>query len=153
MKDPQAVAASQQAAIQQAARAVIAEKNNPQSVLHGQLGVTITQQAGPLPSPDILKKYNDAVPDGAERIFKMAERDQKHIHRNQNAGFALAFLGEILGWSVVVIALWVAYSLVMKDKPIAGAASFFAGLGLLAAGYYERKKSRENSKPPGDPKG
>ena len=34
--------------------------------------------AGPLPSPNILKKYNDILPDAAERIFKMAEKSQVH---------------------------------------------------------------------------
>ncbi len=95
MNDPRS-----EAAIQEAVKSVIAEKTQPQGMfgvrqLSGQL--VISQKGGPLPDPEILKKYNDAVPDGAERIFKMAERDQKHIHRNQNAGFVLAFLGEILG--------------------------------------------------------
>jgi uncharacterized membrane protein len=28
---------------------------------------------GPLPPPEVLKGYNEAIPDGAERILKMAE--------------------------------------------------------------------------------
>lgn len=140
--------------IQQAAKSVIAEKEFRQQ-LAGQLTsqITIQQLGGPLPPPEILKKYNEATPDGAERIFKMAEREQKHIHRNQNTGFVLAFLGEILGWSIVALAMWGAYELVMKDKRLEGAFSFFSGLALLAAGYYERKKNRENTKPPVNPKG
>jgi uncharacterized membrane protein len=136
--------------IQQVAKTVIAEKDFRQQLI-GQIAgqVTIQHQGGPLPSPEILKKYNESVPDGAERIFQMAERDQRHIHRNQNAGFVLAFLGEILGWSIVISAMWGAYSLVMKDKPLEGAFSFFAGLGLLSAGYYERKR---NQQPPQKPK-
>lgn len=136
--------------IQQAAKAVIAEKSLRQQLI-GQIAgqITIQQQGGPLPAPEILKKYNESVPDGAERIFRMAERDQRHIHRNQNAGFVLAFMGEILGWSIVIFAMWCAYSLVMQNKPLASAASFFAGLGLLAAGYYERKR---NQKPPPESK-
>jgi uncharacterized membrane protein len=132
------------ASIQQAAKAVIAE-NEFRHQLVGQLAsqITIHQQGGPLPAPEVLKKYNEAVSDGAERIMKMAERDQKHIHRNQNAGFALAFLGEILGWSIIIFAMLGAYNLVMKDKALEGAFSFFAGLGLLAAGYYERRKTRQ----------
>lgn len=34
--------------------------------------------SGPLPSPDTLKKYNDILPDAADRIFKMAEKSQVH---------------------------------------------------------------------------
>jgi len=80
----------------------------------------------------------------------MAERDQRHIHRNQNAGFVLAFLGEILGWSIVILAMVGAFVLVMRDKRLEGAFSFFSGLALLAAGYYERRK--QNQKPPENPK-
>lgn len=40
-----------------------------------------TRFAGPLPPPEILKQYNDAVPDAAERILRMAE--QQATHRQQ----------------------------------------------------------------------
>jgi uncharacterized membrane protein len=34
--------------------------------------------SGPLPKPEILTKYNEAVPNGAERIFVMAEKQSDH---------------------------------------------------------------------------
>jgi uncharacterized membrane protein len=37
-----------------------------------------TSWRGPLPPPDKLKEYNDAVPDGAERILKTAEKQAEH---------------------------------------------------------------------------
>src|SRR5215208_5666614 len=33
---------------------------------------------GPLPPPEILARYNDAVPGAAERLIQMAERNQDH---------------------------------------------------------------------------
>lgn len=33
---------------------------------------------GPIPHPQILKKYNDIVPDGANRIFGEFEAESKH---------------------------------------------------------------------------
>jgi uncharacterized membrane protein len=36
--------------------------------------------SGPLPDPNILKEYNEILPDAAERIFKMAEKSQTHSH-------------------------------------------------------------------------
>lgn len=63
--------------------------------------------SGPLPHPDMLKKYNEAVPDGAERILKMVEKQSEHrmaiekfaieeqfkqSKRGQNYGFSLALL-------------------------------------------------------------
>jgi uncharacterized membrane protein len=37
-----------------------------------------TQFIGPLPPPEILTRYNEALPDGAERIVAMAESQLKH---------------------------------------------------------------------------
>jgi len=34
--------------------------------------------SGPLPHPQILEKYNEVVPDAAERIIAMAENQSKH---------------------------------------------------------------------------
>jgi len=59
--------------------------------------------AGPLPHPDILIKYNNAVSDAAERILRMAEKQAAHrqeIERrvvrsntlNQTMGTIFAFL-------------------------------------------------------------
>ena len=41
---------------------------------------TATAQSfsGPLPPPQILEKYNQVVPDAAERIIAMAESQSKH---------------------------------------------------------------------------
>ena len=36
----------------------------------------IEHHSGPLPSPETLRQYNDIVPDGAERIMAMAERNR-----------------------------------------------------------------------------
>jgi uncharacterized membrane protein len=34
--------------------------------------------SGPIPPPSLLARYNDVVPNGAERILAMAERQSKH---------------------------------------------------------------------------
>jgi uncharacterized membrane protein len=33
---------------------------------------------GPLPPPEVLKGYNEAIPDGAESILKLAENQSQH---------------------------------------------------------------------------
>lgn len=70
--------------------------------------------SGPLPHPDLLKGYGDIIPNGAERIMQMAEREQDSVlterretrnnnreisiyklnllKRGQNMGFSLAIL-------------------------------------------------------------
>jgi len=46
--------------------------------LVAQQQVTISGFSGPIPPPEILEQYNRVVPNGAERIFAMAERQQEH---------------------------------------------------------------------------
>jgi len=36
--------------------------------------------SGPLPSPEILRAYNEVIPGSAERILSMAESEQAHAH-------------------------------------------------------------------------
>ena len=53
-------------------------KNKPTSVVQLQHSLEWT---GPLPPPQILEQYNAAMPDGAERVFKMAEAERDHRHK------------------------------------------------------------------------
>jgi uncharacterized membrane protein len=34
---------------------------------------------GPIPPPEVLKGYNDCVPDGADRVIKMAENQSRAV--------------------------------------------------------------------------
>lgn len=135
-----------QAAIKKAAQTVIAEKSQQPQAFHVQVQQQLT--AGPLPPPEVLKRYGEAVPNGPERIMAMAEKEQRHLHTLQNWSVALTLVGEVFSWSLVVLAMAGAFFLVLKDKRLEGAASLFTGLALLAAGYFERhKQSRGDKKP------
>jgi uncharacterized membrane protein len=39
---------------------------------------SISQFVGPIPPPDLLKKYEDALDGAADRIIKMAEKQSAH---------------------------------------------------------------------------
>jgi uncharacterized membrane protein len=136
-----------QAAIRRAAQEVIAAKMSP---AQQQVRVQIQQQltSSPLPPPEVLIQYNQAVPSGAERIMQMAEREQKHVHVLQNWSAGLMFLGELFGWSIIVLAMVGAFYLVLKDKRLEGAASFLSALAILAAGWYSRWKEKREVPPP-----
>jgi len=51
--------------------------NNQQKIARQQ--VQTFSFSGPLPPPQLLSQYNDVVPNGAERLMKMAE--SQHAHR------------------------------------------------------------------------
>ncbi len=65
------------------------------------------QMSGPLPPPELLTKYNDAVPGAADRIITMAEEQQRHTHKMQEIDLTEAAAdlkrGKHIG--VVVVAL------------------------------------------------
>lgn len=65
--------------------------------------------SGPLPDPGALAQFNNIVPDGAERIFKMAEEEQAFRIKIETAGLqgaiAEAKRGQFLGASISIIAL------------------------------------------------
>jgi len=109
------------------------------------------QFSGPLPPPDELAKYNNALPDGAERIMTMAERQQSHRINMEskviNGDSARSTLGLILGFVIVLFlggsGVWLLY----LGKDVTGLALIFTPLATLAGIFVitqrERKLERE----------
>ena len=67
----------------------------------------VQQWAGPLPAPESLIKYNEAVPNAAERIVAMAENEMKHRHSMEREELKkrsnLAMISTILGFTCVLV--------------------------------------------------
>jgi uncharacterized membrane protein len=74
---------------------------------------------GPLPSPDTLIRYNQAVPDAAERIPALAERQAAHRQQMEKRSVE-SELGR--AWYGLVCALIAALA-------VLGAATYFASIG------------------------
>ncbi len=59
------------------------------------------QWTGPLPPPEALARFNEIVPDGANRIMVMAEAEQRHRMEYESRGLVAttseAKRGQILG--------------------------------------------------------
>ncbi|HVT44332.1 MAG TPA: DUF2335 domain-containing protein [Thermoanaerobaculia bacterium] len=104
---------------------------------------------GPLPPPEILVRYNDAVPDGAERIIKMAERNQEHRQRLEGAvvpSRAKSELrGQIFGFIIAMAAIGCGTYLIAIDKDTQGLAIVIADIialvGLFL--YVDHRKRRD----------
>jgi uncharacterized membrane protein len=116
--------------------------------------VAIVQQqfSGPLPPPEMLERYGEAVDGGAERIMVMAEQQSEHRRklearalqtdsRNSLLGVICAFL---LGLATVAMGGIV----VLKGHSWPGTVIGSAGLvGLVSVFIYgtkERRKERES---------
>lgn len=65
--------------------------------------------SGPLPPPEALERFNAIIPNGADRIVSMAEREQAHRidleGSGQKATIAEARRGQYLGAIISAIAL------------------------------------------------
>ena len=42
------------------------------------------EYSGPIPHPNILRQFEEVIPGSAERILKMAEKEQEHRHEFEN---------------------------------------------------------------------
>lgn len=100
---------------------------------------------GPLPPPGVLARYNDALPDGAERIVALAEQQARHRRKMEARGQILLFvvvLVAVIGGIVLIALGQDAFGLV----PIIGA---LGGLGSLFL-YREYKTHRLTKELEGD---
>jgi len=131
----------------------------------------VTAHSGPLPAPETLEGYEEILPGAAERILRMAEKQQDgrlalearqldadidhrdemaRIQRRVHTGaFISDYLGQALGFAVAVGSLGLAaYAGIWKDNlPLA---ALFLGVPVvgmiqalrgMASGKKEEKKS------------
>lgn len=65
---------------------------------------------GPLPPPRTLAQFNEVIPDGAERIMAMAEKEQAHRHAMDAwIGIGGRAVGAVLLISCLGAAIWSVY--------------------------------------------
>jgi uncharacterized membrane protein len=92
--------------------------------------------SGPLPPPELLARYNDVVPNGAERIIKMAENQQTHRHDLErtvvHGNVQSEKRGQWMGLTISVVVLAAGVYLAAIGRQAAGGAIAIADLATLA---------------------
>lgn len=128
------------------------EKNKMVSAMVG-LSVNRTW-TGPIPPPDILAGYNDIIPDGAERILRMAEKQSDHrilmestvINRELNQSGR----GQNYAVFIVILVLIASFILVYTNHDVAGgvlgAVDLVALASVFVIGKYTQKKDLAKKK-------
>jgi uncharacterized membrane protein len=107
--------------------------------------------SGPVPPPSLLARYNDVIPDGAERILAMAERQSKHreILESQviTGNISAQKMGSIFAFIICLVAVVGGFSLIWIGKSADGLAAIIASLTALAGvfvyGKRQQRKERE----------
>lgn len=111
--------------------------------------------SGPLPHPEILKKYDEILPGAADRIIKMAEQQAEHRRsieqqaiksdiKNSKLGI---WFGFIIGISGIIGGVMVA---ILGRQPLFGGILSFASLaslvGVFIYGTQSRRKEKKRDK-------
>lgn len=115
-------------------------------------GVTVTMHKthiGPLPDPETLNGYSVIIPDGADRIMKMAEKQSDHRMRMEDkviSGQMLqSNLGQILAFLIGLSALGSATYCIISGFELAGGILGIGGLtGLVTAFIQGRSQQIKN---------
>lgn len=105
------------------------------TIVSAMIALTVKRSwTGPIPPPNILLGYNEVVPDGAERILRMAEKQSDHrmeiektvINRELNQSGR----GQNYAVFIVVVVLLASFTLIYLGHDVAG--GVLGGIDLVA---------------------
>lgn len=136
---------------------VSSEPPSPEQAQLRQIVAQVAAQrfSGPLPPPDVLARYNDAVPNGAERIMQMAEKQTDHRMDLEkqvvSADIRRSNAGLVAGLIVALAFLVVSYLLIDDGHDEAGTILGTVDIGSLVGVFIygtisqrrERQKQRQ----------
>ena len=125
-------------------RKVVTKRDNTPAQERGRL----LSYSGPLPPANELIRYNEAQPDAADRIIKMAEEQASHRRALEKevvrSGNVRSFLGLILGFALAVGTIGMGGYLIYSDKSGYGFAIIISALAsLISVFIYGKKQEQE----------
>jgi len=141
-------------------------RSRGQSVQRRQPSAIVTQSveaySGPLPSPEMLEKYNTAFPECAERIVALAERQAAHRQKIEEMVVSNGVRNEsrapIFGFIIAVLTIVSGTFLAYSGKETTGLAAIISALVALAGVFVYgkhrqyRERSEKNPDTPQNPR-
>lgn len=107
--------------------------------------------SGPLPPPSLLARYNEIIPNGAERILAMAERQSKHRESLESAVVAGNLQsqrrGALYAFILALVAILGGFFLIYAGRNVSGLVTIITSLaGLVSVFFYsQHKQSKERA--------
>lgn len=133
---------------QRAARGPVIQISDPQAaaevaaqLIHEQ--TTSVQVVLPFPPPNWLAAYNDVLPNGADRVVSLTERQAAHRQWLERWGLIFAFV-------IVLVVVGGGIGLLAAGKPVGGLVALIGGVGGLAGLFVyreRRQRTREDARP------
>ena len=107
--------------------------------------------SGPIPSPETLAKYNEIIPNAAERILAMAEKQQEHRQQLERrvifANTRSQTYGLVAGFVIAMTAICGGIWLIAHGKDASGITAILGSLvALVGVFVYGRKKQHQDLK-------
>jgi uncharacterized membrane protein len=128
----------------------IVDPSEPQQrrLIQAQVEASVT--SGPLPPPEVLIRYNEAVPNGAERIMVMAEKQNDHRIKQEakviDEDIRRQRWGLALGFIVALAGLAAASYISVYASPIAGAVVAALDLGGMVGAFVYGSRGRRSER-------
>ncbi|HEX5871729.1 MAG TPA: DUF2335 domain-containing protein [Longimicrobium sp.] len=101
---------------------------------------TATAFIGPLPPPEVLAKYERALPGLADRLVVIAERESEHRRAVQRRAMRLSELGLAAGFTIAMTALCGGIFLVHEGRQAEGMSSIILAIASLVLVFLTRGK-------------
>lgn len=102
--------------------------------------------SGPLPCPEDFEEYDRILPGAAERIFQLAEREQRHRHEQEAKIVRHEFAGRYVGQIGALVALLVGFGAVVYcasiGQPIT--AAVIGAVGAIVLGFLKYSALRQS---------
>jgi uncharacterized membrane protein len=120
----------------------------------------VAYHEGPLPHPSLLARYDEVIPNGADRIMKMAEEQAKHRQYLEkkviNSDITRSYSGLVAAFFLAAGSIGGGVYVTSIGQGIYGVAIFGATIISLVTtfiyGTNSRKRERDEKDPP-EPKG
>lgn len=134
--------------------------NKPLAQPSRQITATASTFEGPIPPPDVLQQYNSIIPNAAERIIRMAEKQSDHRMDLEKkvvySNIKKSYVSMGLATSIALYGLYIAKEIAINGNPAMATAIIALDIGgLISVAIYnvrtqkaERNKRQESSVTP-----
>lgn len=106
--------------------------------------------SGPLPPPDLLAKYNEIVPNAAERILRLVEIQTEHRHSLEKAVVdgqeKRAWVGMVIAGLIGLSAVIGGTLVMLQGYDLSGWGTMFTGLATLVGVFIYGNESRKRER-------